>query len=554
MNSEQLYFDGAWGNYSAADGVLADADGGLRGVVAPSESKIDKRAEALSEERLAWLQRVTREVRGESSGAEETFDMGYREAIAPFADGGGKRPHQDEMAAPLWARQAAARGMLGEDARQVFRNLDVLGLLDADYYASHAAQLWPVETHCQPFAELAALSLDARRRLAEPLRGCGSLGRHGYFCLSGEASGVGALVVADGERHAAMPEVADIKSRMEASGQACRVLTLAAYAYRWAVRRFLWEEILAEQDIDYAFRVADATQAYAAPMADGGRLLLLESAHGLEAVATLAPERAAGFMESKGGAAARDAAAIWTASVGGAAWPKGKPAPLGAFGMEDADEVSRVMKELRRSGAIVFVSGEMALPMAHALIGEAWKRGIAVSEHAVDGLPQLLISPGPATLQAITRPVLAVYPDKRASIETMLMLLLSARTGWAKGRLVFGVGTARAAMLCPRCSEAVDGELAAAAMADAGAHGRGADWSKARTRNVKTPCCGSGYAGEAWYGEVWDGRLLQKELDAAMADELADQGVRPDQRIRARLLRDIAEGRVDYLAAGGAAC
>lgn len=551
MNSEELHFDGVWKSHSKLGASFADADASAYEIAGAS---VDRRAGAVSEERLAWLRRVAREVRGEGERADETFDMGYRQAITPLSDNAGHNPHPDEMAAPLWARQAAARGMLGEDARQVFRNLDALGLLDADYFAARAAPLWPVETHCLPFAELAAMTLDARHQLAEPLKGCGALGRHGYFCLSGVDRGWGALAVADGERHEAMSAVADIKHRMEASGQACRVLTLTAYAYRWAVRRFLWEEILAEKDIDYAFRVADATQAYAAPAADGGRLLLLESSHGLEAVASLTQACAADFLGALGGMPERDAPGVWTASTGGAAWPLGKPASLGAFGMESGDEAQRVMNELRRPGAIIFVSGEMALPMAHALVGEAWKRGIAVTEHSAGGLPQLLIAPELAKLQASSHPVLAVYPDKQASVESMLMKLLSERTGWAKGRVMYGIDTARAAMLCPLCSETVDGERAARLMTEAGAHGRGADWSKARTRNVKTPCCGSGYAGEAWYSEIWDGRLLQKELDVAMADELADQGVRPDQRIRARLLRDIADGKVDYLAAGGASC
>ncbi|SUX55925.1 Uncharacterised protein [Chromobacterium vaccinii] len=552
---EPAVSEAAWRTREAAEEAQDDERQLLTPLPATPPSV--KRANGLSEERRALLHRLALEVRGESAGSAEVFDMGYRDPLVQLASPPGapaspKEGRQD-LPVPLWARRTVERGLLGRDARQVFQNLDALGLVNDDCHAAQAAAHWPVEVCCQSFDEMAKIPLSARSELPQATRRSDQLGRDGYFYLKGAAMGTRALIVVDGARDDAVRRVTEIHAELDAAGQSCRVLLLASYAYRWAARRFLWEEIVAEPDIAYAADIADATRAYAAPMADGKRLFLLETSFGMEAVAVLEPGPAARFLEMWGSVPELGDPGVWAAECRREGGGRNKPAALSAFGLEDRGAIARLVAELRRTGAIVFVAGEMARAAAAALMAELWRQGVRVAEKPAAGLPTVLIDPSPSQLRAGFSPVLAVYPGKNATAESVLMALLAEQHDWARGRLMLGVHAIRVPTLCPLCCEPVGAEQAALALAERVSNFRSVDFGNIRTRNAKTPCCGNGYAGEAWFSEVWDGRLLQREL-ADMPAELADKGLRPDLRISAQLLQAIMSGRVDYLAAGSVGC
>ncbi|OBU85742.1 hypothetical protein [Chromobacterium subtsugae] len=522
----------------------------------PSSPPPARRAASLSEERLALLHRVAQEARGEGVHSSEEFDMGYREPLVDAVRQPVALAQEHEVSealpVPSWARIAAERGLLGHEAGQVFDSLDALGLVNDDRYAEQAAAYWPVEAQPQAFADLAAIALTARSELPAATRNGDGLGRHGYFYLKGAAYGVPALIVADGSSREARGRVAEICGELDQAGKRWRVVLLTSYSYRWALRRFLWPEIVAAGDVGYAMAVADAARVYAAPAADGRRLLLLETAQGMEAVAMMDAGEAAQWLGALGAEPDPADAGIWCAAgkVGG---ERGKAAALAAFGLDDKMVVNRLVKELSRPGAIVFVAGEMAEAMAAALMAEAWSQGVAgaaAGSAAASGLPSVWLNPDAQKLRAHHGPALAVFPGRNSTAESALMLLLGEQPGWAKGRVSMGVNTVRLPGLCPICALSVDADLAARELTEVVSNFRSADFGNVKTRNLREPCCGSGYAGEVWLSEVWDGKLCQRDFGVSMLADLVDKGLRPDQRISSLLFQAIQAGRVDYRSAG----
>ncbi|WP_434627787.1 hypothetical protein [Chromobacterium sp. CV08] len=509
-----------------------------------------RRGEGLSEERLALLQRLAQEARGESAHGADDFDMGYHaplvESVRQPAIEVHEREVDDALPVPAWARVAAEQGMLGHSAEQVLASLDALGLVNDERYVAQIAAHWPVAAAAMAFDELARVPVAARADLPPATRERDDLGRNGYFYLKGDSVGARALIVVDGGDPRAVDDVAACHRELESRGQSCRVALLPAYAYRWALRRFLWAEIVAGGDVGRALDVAGASRAHAAPLPDGKRLLLLETAFGMEAVAPLPSDVAAQWLARPD---ASDDDGIWSAalSLGG----HGKPAGLAAFGLDDRMAINRLVKELSRPGAIVFVAGEMAEPLAAALAAEAWSQGLALGGGAA-GLPQRLLEPDARQLQNSLAPVLAVYPGRHASAQSALLAMLGDQPGWARGRVTMGVNTMRVPGLCPSCAEPVDADQAARELTEVVSNFRNVDFGHIRTRNVRQPCCGSGYAGEIWLSEVWDGKLCQRDFGAVMPADLVDKGLRPDQRISARLLQEIQAGRVDYRSVEGA--
>ncbi|MGC0154086.1 hypothetical protein ACPRNU_16625 [Chromobacterium vaccinii] len=517
----------------------------------PPSPPLARRGEGLSEERLALLQRLAQEARGESAQGGEDFDMGYHaplvESVRQPAVEVHEREVDDALPVPVWARVAAEQGMLGHSAEQVLASLDALGLVNDDRYVAQAAAHWPVAAAAMAFDELARVPVAARADLPPATRERDELGRGGYFYLKGDSVGARALIVVDGSDPRAVDDVVACHRELESRGQACRVALLPAYAYRWALRRFLWAEIIADGDVERALDVAGASRAHAAPLPDGKRLLLLETAFGMEAVAPLPSDAAAQWLARPD---ATDDAGIWSAalSLGGQALDK--PAGLPAFGLDDHVAINRLVKELSRPGGIVFVAGEMAEPLAAALAAEAWSQGLALGGGDA-GLPRRLLEPDARQLQASLAPVLAVYPGRNASAQSALLAMLGDRPDWAKGRVTMGVNTMRVPGLCPLCAVPVDADQAARELTEVVSDFRNVDFGHIRTRNVRQPCCGSGYAGEVWLSEVWDGKLCQRDFGAAMPADLVDKGLRPDQRISSRLLLEIQAGRVDYRSAEG---
>ena len=523
----------------------------------PSSPPPARRAAGLSEERLALLHRVAQEARGEGVHSSEEFDMGYSEPLVDTV----RQPvalaqeHEvsDALPVPSWARIAAERGILGHEAGQVFDNLNALGLVNDDRYVEQAAAYWPVEALPQAFSDLAGIALTARNELPAPTRSGDELGRRGFFYLKGAAYGVQALIVADGSRGEAKRLVAEMCGELGRAGKRWRVVLLTSYGYRWALRRFLWQEIVAEGDVGYAMAVADATRVYAAPAANGRRLLLLETAQGMEAVAMAEAGEAARWLDSLGAEVDEADVGVWCATRQAGGVGRGKAASLAAFGLDDKTVINRLVKELSRPGAIVFVAGEMAEAMAAALMAEAWSQGVAgaaAGSAAAVGLPSIWLNPDPQRLRGHHGPVLAVFPGRNSTAESALMLLLGEQAAWAKGRVSMGINTARLPGLCPICAQAVDADQAARELTEVVSNFRSADFGNVKTRNLREPCCGSGYAGEVWLSEVWDGKLCQRDFGVGMLADLVDKGLRPDQRISSLLFQAIQAGRVDYRSAG----
>ncbi|OHX14819.1 hypothetical protein BI347_15865 [Chromobacterium sphagni] len=523
----------------------------------PANPQPARRAASLSEERLALLHRVAQEARGEGVHSSEEFDMGYSEPLV----GTVRQPavlvqeHEvsDALPVPPWARVAAERGMLGHEAWQVFDNLDALGLVNDDRYVEQVAAYWPVEALPQTFADLANIPLTTRSELPRATRDSDELGRHGYFYLKGAAYGAQALFVVDGTRREVRDRVADICGELDRASKRWKVVLLTSYAYRWAQRRFLWPEIIAGGDVEYALAVADASRLYAVPAAAGQRLLLLETTHGMEAVAMRHAGEAAELLGGLGTKPDVSDAGIWCVSDRAVWAGRGKAASLAALGLDDKTAVNRLVRELSRPGAIVFVAGEMAEAMAAALMAEAWSQGVAggaVNATVAAGLPALWLNPDAQQLRASHGPVLAVYPGKNSTAESALMLILGEQAAWAKGRVAMGVNTVRMPALCPICALAVDADQAARELTEVVSNFRSADFGHVKTRNLREPCCGNGYAGEVWLSEVWDGKLCQRDFGASMPADLVDKGLRPDQRISSQLFQAIQAGRVDYRSAG----
>ncbi|MEO9452618.1 hypothetical protein [Chromobacterium phragmitis] len=547
------YFDQEWGDaFPAAD--MRGAEGGMapRGVHSNG---------GIAPERMALLQRVAQEARGESASAAEAFDMGYSEDIsfaapeeAPGGDVAGDvaREHQS---LPEWARVAIKSGMLGRDSVQMSQCLDALGLVDGESHAAHAAASWPVPALHLAFSDLAAVAVSARGELPAFLRMEDRLGGDGYFFMRGEHWGKDLLIVADASRGDASDQVRRACDQAEAERLTVQVVALSSHVYAWALRRFLWQEIVEAGEVAHAVDICDAFRVYAATAGWGRRLLLQESAYGLEPLAVADDAAARELLGRLGAVHSLNGDALWLCEPTMSLERKGKAAPLSAFGLTDRVAIDRLLAELTRPGAIVFVSGSMAWRLTASLLAEAWRGGVPAAygeESAIAGVATVLANPDADCLRGFSSPVIAVYPSRQANAESALMFLLGERPEWAKGRVLMGVNTRRVPALCPICANPVDAEQAARELTEVVNDFRGASFERVRTRNTEAPCCGTGYAGEVWLSEVWDGRVFQKEIGLVTLGDLVEKGLRQDQRISAKLLQAIQAGTVDYRLAGGA--
>lgn len=539
-------------------GVVEERNGDVELGAPPA--RVVRQDQGVSPDRMALFQRVAQEARGEGVKTTESFDMGYSADVASVGlhtNGGQKGISQgdEDNSLPDWARSAIRQGFLGKGQLEVFQSIDALGLIDDVAYAKQVVAHWPVPAVHVAFSELARIPLSARADLPEGTRQGDVLGRDGYFFLKGDSRQKNAMIVVDGSSVSAASAVKAICDSLDGAEKTYFVAVLSSHEYRWAVRRFVWPEIVAAGDAVYAMSVSDASRAYAAPIGNDRRLILQESVYGTEAIVALGEAEAKGvlgpakpFMNTSGDG-------VWVCDFGVGEERNGKTAPLSAFGLNDQVTIDRLMAEFSRPGAIVFVTGELAYQMTAALVAAAWHRGVPVvygRENVIDGVATVLVNPNDQLLRQFSSPVIAVYPAKQASPVSALMFIFGEDPEWARGRAVMGVNAARVPALCPACSLPVDAEQATRELTEVVSDFRGANFENVRTRNVQEPCCGNGYAGEVWLSEVWDGRVFQKEVGATMLSDLVEKGLRQDQRISSKLLHAVQDGVVDYRVIGEA--
>ncbi|UDM18820.1 hypothetical protein [Vogesella sp. XCS3] len=524
-----------------------------------SPARLVRQEQGVSPDRMALFQRVAQEARGEGAETTESFDMGYSVDIASVglhSNGGLKAIDQGSENAllPDWARSAIQLGFLGESLFDVFQGIDALGLIDDVAYAKQVVSHWSVPAVYVEFSELASLSISARTDLPEGTRQGDRLGRDGYFFLKGDSRKTNALIVVDGSSLVAASAVKTICNSLDAAGKSFFVAVLSSHEYRWAVRRFVWPEIVVSGDAIYALSVSDASRAYAAPIGNGRRLILQESVYGTEAIVALGEEEVKSAAGSSTLFMNTSSDGVWVCDFGVGEERNGKTAPLSAFGLNDQVTIDRLMAEFSRPGAIVFVAGELAYQMTASLVAAAWHRGVPVVQeqgNSIDGVATVLVNPRAEVLRQFASPVIAVYPAKKASPESALMFIFGEDPEWARGRVVMGVSVVRVPGLCPVCALPVDADQAARELTEVVSDFRGARFETVRTRNVQDPCCGNGYAGEVWLSEVWDSRVFQKEIGATMLSDLVEKGLRNDQRISSKLLNAVQAGVVDYRVIGG---